>query len=303
MIEPSETDVSGLLRKVGPRAVPTLNVTTVVYQSTLHAWRREVRRRRVTRIALAMAVCLVLALAGSWIFQRGNGDDLVAIVSGSSGKTLRIGERLSSEENEVRLARVDGVIMRLAPHSAIVAASHNDVALERGSLYVETGPTANYEAKFRLITPYATVDHLGTQFVATLGPSGMQIAVRQGKLTIHTRQGEVRVIEAHDSAKVNKNGESARLSNQGADALWQWVNSDTLTILEGRTLYAVLVELSQRDGLALRFSEADVSSRAQGYVLHGPSLAVSPQVAINIVAASAGLRAQIVDQSLLIQPL
>lgn len=302
MIEPIENDVAELLRKVGARAAPKPEVAAAVYQAALTAWRREVRRRRMTRISLALAASVVLSVVGAWVLQP-HADNLVAIVSGSTERTLHVGERLASGENELRLARSDGVIMRLAVHSVLVAASKSDVRLESGHLYVETGDTATHETQFRLLTPFATIDHLGTQFVAALDDAGMQIAVRQGQLAVHTPQVANLIVAAHEATQVNSNGQSVRLLDQKADDLWQWVDKDTLIAIEGRTLYAVLAELSQRDGLALRFSKADISDRAHDYVLHGPSLTLTPRRAIDIVTASAGVRAQVADQVLTIQPL
>ncbi len=302
MIESIEKDVADLLRTVGARSAPKPEVTAAVYQSALTAWRREVRRRRMTRISLALAASVLLSVVGAWVLQP-HSDNLVALVSGTTGRTLHVGERLVSGDQELRLARLDGVIMRLAAHSVLVAASKSDMRLERGNLYVETGDTATHKTLFRLFTPFATLDHLGTQFVAALDDSGVQIAVRQGQLTVHTPQVADLVISAHEATLVNNSGQGVRLSDQKADDLWQWVAKDTLTIIEGRTLYAVLVELSQRGGLALRFSKVDISDRAHDYVLHGPSLALTPRRAIDIVTASAGVRAMFADQVLTIQPL
>jgi hypothetical protein len=122
------------------------------------------------------------------------------VKTGVSGKAeLLFADRTNMAVGPMTTIRLDKFVYDPSGGSGDVV-----VELTNGTFRFITGvqPPRNY----KIVTPYATMGIRGTEFVVTVTPSGIQISVTSGEVTVTTSTGQQITVTAGNTLSVSANG-------------------------------------------------------------------------------------------------
>jgi ferric-dicitrate binding protein FerR (iron transport regulator) len=324
--EGDDAELRELLRAAGARPQPPTEVTDEVRAAVAAEWRDLVASRRPQRRAapwLAAASVAVLAV-GAWLAMNrpdapGAVVAIVARLAGpaevrheaatswqslASGAELRAGDRVRTlGDGRAALRRADGLEIRLDVGTTLAIADDDLARLETGRVYVDAGVAGSRSGELVLETPIGSVRHLGTQYAVALAPAALEVAVREGRVTID-RRGNDAVASAGESVTVRADGRIERAALAPHDAAWYWAESTAPAFaIDGRTLDEFLVWAARETGRQLVYVSREVAQEAEQTVLKGSVDDLSPQQAITAVLATAPtLEARIAGAQLRISP-
>ena len=272
-----ETDLAGVLRAAGQRPRPPADVATAVRSAVLAEWRhvvaeRKARTRRL-RIRWSLAAAIVLGIGGiaAAILQtpgdvianvaRTEGD--VSVVAGWSargraafqGQALRSGQQVLTGDSgrvALELARLS-VRLDHATQVALVDPTHIKVA--RGSVYLDSGSGSPGASLLHVETPAGEIHHVGTQYAVRVLPSGVELAVREGKVELDTPGKLPEVATAGQRLDVSAAGSVARSTLRPDDAYWSWASSTAPQFdISGRKLSEFLSWAARESGRELVYA-------------------------------------------------
>lgn len=298
-------EVGGLLRTAGRRAAPPETVTAAVYEHAQRAWQTAVSRRRWVRrsYALAASVALMAILARAVMLQvpgmavgvvDGGAYTLATssywhLFAASRSAYLFSGDSLQTASTAVLVRSFSGAELHLDRHSRLTLSSPESVRLLQGRLFVHTyGPGS--ATRLRVLTDFGNVEHIGTEFLVSKDAQALMVAVRSGRVALHPTSREPVELQSGQAANIDSSGHVERRDLAAFDGIWDWV--DTLASpldIDGQSLYAVVSEIGQRAGLAIRFSDPASEAEARQLLLHGRALNLPPRAALDAVLATTSL--------------
>jgi ferric-dicitrate binding protein FerR (iron transport regulator) len=311
--EPYDDDeIARLLRNAGERDRPDAVMQAEVREAVEVEWRELVsvqeRRRRV--ITWAAAAGVALAALGIWLTapRLGRGPQSVAslvLVTGTvegridpehdwkpigSGTAIGAGQEIrTTDRSRAALVLASGLELRLDQASRLAFEPADEVALQEGAVYVDTGGAAGSRSDvFALRTASGTVHHLGTRYEARINGDELLVAIREGRVRIDTPGGVVSG-DAGEQILVD-DGRVSRRDRPAHDAAWDWVGEITPAYsIEGRTLAEFLSWAARETGRDLVFANAEAEREAARIVLRGSVDGLSPDESITAVGATTGL--------------
>lgn len=321
-----EPEVESLLHLAGRR--PTLQEQTVapVREAARAAWRQQVRRTaRRRRIGIAAAVALPLAaglsLAVGWLpflpavpppaprtlatLEIRTGGVFVTKTQGTE-RNLAAGSVVTTDEaGQAALSLAGGPSVRIDVSSVVRLESAELIALDRGGVYVDSGPVAAGGPPLVINTPLGTVRHLGTQFevrlVGDVPSAALRVRVREGAVRVE-HEGRSHEARAGDELTIASSGEARHAAAPVEGPVWDWVQRTAPPLaIEGATLTAFLDWVSRETGLPWRFSDPAVERASRGIVLHGTIEGLTPEEALSVVLPGCGLRHRRGEQALLLE--
>ena len=311
-------EVGGLLQSAGRRLAPPATVSAAVYQQTHRAWQADVRRRSWIRRGYALAASVALAA----IVFRGATLQVPRLVVGvvdqgaytlvtrsywhalapAGSAYLFAGDSLQTASTPVSVQRFNGAELRLDRESRLTLASPQAVQLLQGRLFVRSYG-AGSAANLRVLTAFGSVEHLGTEFLVSKDRRALVVAVRSGRVALHSAAREPVELRAGQAADVDAAGHVERRELAAFDGIWDWVDAlaDPLEI-DGQSLYAVVAEIAQRAGLTVRFSDSAAEAEARQLLLHGRALDLPPRNALDAVLATTSLNGAVDGRQIVIAP-
>lgn len=229
------------------------------------------------RPALAIAATLILVLTAVWLFRTGGSPiatttvATVELLRGESAAAigLGVGQKIAAGEEidtaagaptMVALRMASGHSVRLHADSKLRLDSGGRIQLERGAVYVDSGPNGA-PSSLEIGTPHGTVREIGTQYEVRLGDDDdgtMRVRVREGSVSL-SRSGETFAASRGEELTVDKSGGVDRLTFTDAD--WSWVIAAAPAFdTDGQTLAAYLTWVSRETGLEIVWDDPDLES-------------------------------------------
>jgi len=309
---PSDEEVAALVAGAGPRLEPPEADLRRIREAARAEWHRRhtACARRPAPIAgwLALAACLLLAVALGWFATRGvpapppESVARLEIVRGpvrptglAAGDALLAGARIETgggaDAGAVALRLADGATLRLDSDTALVLASARSVRLERGAVYVDSDAAPG--AGVAVETALGTVREIGTRFEVRLAPAGgaaLAVGVREGRVAVAAGSA-AHEVAAGERIELAADGAVSRRPLAADDPAWSWIAAAAAPLeIEGRTLGELLSRYTIETGRPARFADPGLEAEAAGVVLHGSVTGLDPDEVLEAAVAGAGLR-------------
>ena len=258
------------------------------------------RRRRNLGFAAAAAVIVLAVFAGLQLMGPPNHQPTlihsvrgaVAVVdsagvasNASSGSALRVGTRIeTAADSRVALLLPSGHSVRLDTDSQLLLVSPAVVALERGAVYVDSGPgSAVADSPLTVRTNFGTVHDVGTQFLVRDEGASLHIGVREGLVRLNGAEG-THQIDKGAALTLDAQGQVIRTEILAYGPEWDWVGQITPTMdIAGRPLLEFLDWVSTESGLRLVFADPSTAEAAEQIILKGSVTGMSPDEALQAV--------------------
>ena len=324
--EPPADEIAALLDAAGRRprlpeeeVAPIRAAAREVFQRQA---RRNARRRHVVWAAGAsLAAGLLLAIGLTLRSPAAPGDGrpvaTVEMMAGDvavldaegrpaasqtvlSGAVLRTGE---SGRAAVRLP--GGTSVRIDAGSAVRLDSPRLVSLERGAVYVDSGPAGTPGQEVEIATSLGSVRHVGTQFETRLlprsGGPALRVRVREGTVLVE-QEGETHRVRAGDELVLaaGSRPERAGISVHGPG--WDWIQRTAPPFeIEGARLVDFLDWASRETGLPWRLAGLGAGSRPEDVILHGSIEGLTAEDALAVVLPSSGYRHRRAGEEIVIE--
>jgi ferric-dicitrate binding protein FerR (iron transport regulator) len=313
--EATRDEVAALVRLAGPREAPPADVAARVRGVVEDEWRQRVRARAGRRIATwaglglaAASLMLILRIDTSRPVPGGEAV-MVAVVERTSGRVSlivpleRTGAEAAAEGRDLArgatirtgtgsyagLRMASRALVRLDADTEVRLTDRLTLQLERGAIYIDSGPDA--ESGLEVRTSIGTARDIGTQFEVRLMDAALRVRVRDGLVRLSHRS-LTHDAAARDELTASADGSLARRVISLRDPGWAWViHAAPPFVLEGRTL-ADLVKWVEREG-GLRVTFRDPSIQPSSILLHGSIDGLTPVEALTMVLPTCGLTHQV----------
>ncbi len=295
------------------RASLPATVPSDAAETHAHAHAHEAAPRRARwPLALAASVAVALVAGGlSWQSSRPGATVAVAeLVRGPVSITRpglvgthesALGASASVAARQVVSTGVDGaallrlgpgLTLRLAANSRLALTAAGEVSLEAGMAYVDADPRHGTQP-LTVATSLGNVRHLGTQYSVSATGSRLEVAVREGRVQWSGSAGrEPLEAGAGEALRIPAAGVVERLVVAQDDPRWAWLGALPLPFeLQGASLSAFLEWYSRESGRVVSFGGPGEAARAREVLLSGSIAGLSPDEALQVVVASAGVTA------------
>ena len=313
-MSPEERDVARLLRAIGPRETMPEELKARwerQFRKELQPVLQKRRARRYTAMGLIASVVAVgLVTALGWQAPREaaprievvsvSGDSRVT-QTGHSARALRTGQSLSVEETiatgEGSFAALNygGYDLRLNSGTQLQFAK-GGISLESGKIYISNEAGGAERRGITVLTPFGSVEDIGTQFTVNVHALGAVSTVRRGTIVVSTGDEHVRAQAAAGSARQISfdSTQLVQLSDGPASGPdWEWIyNSSPGFVLEGQTVAAFLQWSSRESGMHLKYTTESAEIYARTTILHGDIMDLNPDQAVEPVLAGTHLEAR-----------
>jgi len=284
----SEQALRELFARVRPRQAPPAADTEEIRAALYAEWDAVTGRRvRFRRFATSAAAAIFVA-AGSWLLldrtpppapvtvaqvERVQGrveldvdGDAVALRSGDSvpqGATIATGTGL------VALRLESGGSLRLASRTRMSLQAASAVALEAGAVYFDSEDARTAGEPLTIATSFGSVRDVGTQFIADVEATRLEVGVREGSVTV-ARDDEQVAADAGEKITLRDGAAASRepLTTFGND--WAWAERLAPPFdIDGRRLIELLEWVAAQTGRTLAFSDPAAERTARETVLTG----------------------------------
>ncbi len=319
---PDSDPIALLLRRAGKRVQPPDQSTERVRAAVHAAWLAGLRRHRRRRYLLAAAASAALAVIGAafWRMPEPGGDVVAQVLRGAGELVLtragaplppgrpvtevHSGDQLRVMGNRgVALDSASGLALRVAAGTRLTWRDAEHIELQAGGLYVDSAATGSAAAPLRVVTPLATVQHVGTRFVVHTDAHQLRVAVRDGRVSVTPRRGARLQLEGGEVVESLSNGQLRRFQRADDNVDWGWVDAlAPATLIDGRMLHDVLAELARQGGMQLHYATGDVELAARSLPLNGQPLQLHARAALAAVLAATPFEARYRAADILIQP-
>lgn len=309
--EADDGDLARLLAAAGARAKAAPQAVADVRAAVEAEWRATVaaRRRRRQYTGWAMAAGVAVAAVAVWLarplYQVGaepvasltrivgdvqvkSGDGHWSAVAG--GSRIRSGDVVrTTAGGRAALALSNGVQLRLDTGTRVAFNDASGAALTRGAVYVDSGASAGGAvARFVLSTPDGDVRHLGTQYLAKVDGSSLQLAVREGRVELSGSRGPV-TANAGELLSVS-DGTVMRTMLAANAPEWGWVSDVTPPFsIDGRSVDEFLAWAARETGRRIVYATPEAERQARTVTLSGTVQELPPDQAVAAVLATTSL--------------
>lgn len=321
----ADNDIRKLMVLAGRRQEPPADVRARVHASVLAAWQdqtahagsgaRKQWRKGVGRIPWAIAASLLLAL-GSWALlwspSQAPVGQLAFVSGGYSLQQAAAGAELAGSEQPTLVSYrlgdpiapgalvqtlIDGYLkitlkqgssLRLDHSTSVTLQNNGHLWLHKGRIYIDS---PGRESQVTIVTPYASVTDVGTQFTVALIAEGVSVAVREGLVNVSVGEGQAVSAKAHNGMgemlQVDSKQQVTRQPIATTDLSWEWIHQASADFdLSDNSLYDFLRWASREGGLELRFTSEAAELAARQTRLHGSIAGMTPLEAIQAVLAT-----------------
>jgi ferric-dicitrate binding protein FerR (iron transport regulator) len=217
-----------------------------------------------------------------------------------NGQVVAAGEEIVTEAGRVALLLDSGTSVRLDEHSRLRLLAPGELALDRGAVYVDTGP-GEARAAVEIHTSAGVVRDIGTQFEVRAGDDAVRVRVREGAVVMRTGAGEHRV-DPGGELRVDAAGSVSRQPVPTFGTQWGWVAQITpMMPLEGRSAREFLDWVAREKGWQLRFADESVESAASRILVSGSVDHLSLDQVLDAVLPTCQMTHQVTDGVLLVE--
>ncbi len=310
---PREDQLATLIRLANDSSAPPAHRLERAREVVHAHWRRQLRQRRgrgaLRAGAWLAAAALLMTVVGLALWNGSPTEDrqagrvvAVAMHSGTApvqvGQEVSAGFELDTGQGQVALLLGGRTSVRLDRETSIRVLSPTSVALDHGTLYVDSGPMAgSMEVHLRA----GLIRDIGTQFEVRAREGAVRVRVREGKVILNT-QGRSHEIAAGGRIEVNATGDVTRGKIAIHGDTWNWVTSMTPMLeLEGLSARQFLDWAARESGWELRFADQDLEHAAESIVLSGSTGELTIQQALDAVLPTCRMTHQVDEGVLLVR--
>ncbi|MEJ2087878.1 MAG: FecR domain-containing protein [Gammaproteobacteria bacterium] len=278
----ADQDIRQLLALAGPRLQPPADMQSRVRAATLAAVAElpepvAQQDRRPGRI-LAFAAALLLAVGAGFLFSRLPEEASPAaageVVYATGGYTVRGSESGSSSlmagsivqtsrEGRLLVALTGDRTIRIDHGSSLTLHSPAEVWLHSGRIYVD----APGEESMTVVTPYAAVTDVGTQFEVSVVGDALEVATRTGRVDVALGDRTVRsqaVPGTGEHLVINGLTLTSRSPISTMGARWQWTqDARPLFPVRDRSVSEFLEWAARESGRSLIYASELVEQQAE----------------------------------------
>ena len=326
--------VAELIRLAGRRQAPPAERVERIRAAVQSHWHQQVQGRRRTKL-FWIAGTLAAAAAVTWLLvvaprltltgpapvpaRALKIESIVGEVraldanpgAADKGRLLHRGDAVETgqtletgETGRVAFGSRSGPLLRLDASSRLRVLPDAVVALDRGALYVDTGPAGGTTAGALTVrTPLGVLQHVGTQFEARMEAGTLRVIVREGAVRFKGKGGP-RLLERGSEMSVDEAGSVSTDTVSPSDPEWDWIEAVTpMPDLEGRTLRSFLDWAARERGLELAFADAATEQSASQIKLSGSVQDLTVEEALGAVLPTCSMTHEIEGDRLIVEPL
>lgn len=254
-----------------------------------------------------MAVALTVvgsraALQGNGLLDRWFGRERALVAQ----TAVRVGDSLATASDTAALLRVGTALtLRVAPDSQLRFDAPERVTLLRGRLYVDSGARTGRGAPLVVSTAWADVQHIGTRYLVQLTPVRLEVAVREGRVQLARDDGSAPAqAGAGEGLRVMPSTSAIeRFETRTHGPQWAWLEAIPAPLdIEGATLERFLEWYAAESGRRIVFGSALERERLGATRLSGSVAGLSPDEALDAVAAIADLSVRRDSEQVIVEP-
>lgn len=317
-VNPDRDVLGEIIQAAGRRPLPSTADYEEVLAASRAAWQDKVRKTRRRRVSYALAASLAAALVvatGNLVLRPQQAIAVAMVLQGTTeiltpdselwrpldrADALYAGTQIRTrDDGRISLDLPLGTSLRVNANTRLSLVSGDRIALERGTVYLDSGPGVR-TAQFAVDTAHGTVRDIGTQFELASEAISLRVRVREGRVEIdQSGSAELRA-DAGEELMLRGTGGIERSNIAPDAAVWAWTEAlAPAQAIDGRSAYDVLVWVARETGRELRFADPTVERQARAAILSG-SQQLSPAEALEVAAATSALNYEIVGGEILI---
>ena len=312
----ADEEIARTLAQAGARPVIAAELAATVRRNVESAWRESLsvrrgqrRRRRSLLAAAALLVGVGVASIGWRIAHRAAPAFGVFLAARGSvdirsphaapiavgGMPLIEGTRVRTGPAGRALLAIGDTSIRIAPDSVVTFERADRIRLEAGRIYLDFGSHDAPAGELALVTPFGSIEHLGTQFQAELRPLELTVSVREGHVRLLSGRGE-QLVGAREAARVGATGTTRIESIATSGALWAWTTALAPDFpIEGRSLAEFLSWYARETGKRIDYASPEIRVAAQQTRLSGSIAGLTPDDALTAILASTPFEYSVLD--------
>lgn len=302
-----EDEIAALIRLAGRRPAVPEEVAARVRAAAHEHWREGLRRRARVRwlwtgAALAAAALVILAVvlrvdtSAPPIPQK-----LVQIELRYGPVGIRDGEIETGEGGRVAVRLLSGHSVRLDSDSRLRILGRTALALDRGTVYVDSGARTRAAEPLLLRTPWGVVRETGTQYEVRVRRGSLRIRVREGLVVLRAADGAIHGVGAAQELEMDGRKLSAtrEIATHGPE--WGWTAGlAPMPDLEGLSARAFLETIAREGGWRLEFADPETARLAAETTLQGSAEGLTPEQALEAVLPACGMSHRILFGRLIV---
>ena len=273
-------------------------------------WRdqlRQTQQARTQRWAGLVAACLIGAAVLTWWSPRPSSAVMGIVANEFAGgivvthpepaagpalraTTLRVGQSVDAKASTV-IKLSNGGYLKMQAGSALAFDSAAEINLRNGTIYLDFDPGVAHTA-LHIRTPFAVVQHLGTQYEVALSPAQLRVRVREG--TVQIKGAIAARAQAGEELTISPGSALQRRAIASYGNEWSWVDSLSGNFeAEGQSILQLLHWVARETGRRVEFADESVNQVAARAILHGSIRGLSPDVALRAMLSTTSLVADV----------
>jgi ferric-dicitrate binding protein FerR (iron transport regulator) len=311
-----EDSLAQLLRAAGPRVEVPTPVHAAAHAAALEAWQQAVarrrRRRRYLGFSLAAAATMLVAI-GALLWRTTHfemGAAPIGVMVQSFG-TVEVDQRQvrgrapagnlvsgavieTATGSGARVWLHQGQELRIDAHTRLKLRKGGRVLLQRGRIYAAAGDSQRNPLRVR--TEWGEVSDIGTRFEVSVDEQGLNVRVRDGRVSVTPTRGTATELGAGAAARVSPDGVLHRRSIATYGPEWGWMLGLGASFdIDGRSLAEFLSWIAAEMGWKLEYVGARSEQLAREHVLHGSTTDLTPEESLRVVMKSSGVAYRLQD--------
>jgi ferric-dicitrate binding protein FerR (iron transport regulator) len=312
-----------LFRNVSSRERPSREEEQAV-RASLHAqWLKMTRRRRIRRLAFALASAASVVLAvvvglnllqapkpAGFVIELARVEKAVGRVESTpvtadagpltTNTVLGAGQQVvTSTNSRLAIRWLSGESVRLDENTVIRLHSGNEIELSSGQIYIDTDQ-ADLNSQLVIKTPNGVVRHLGTRYLTAVRGDGISISVRDGRVQLQSTgleaeagAGERMILDASGAYELET------ISTYGP--MWQWTEAVAPAFpSDGRSLAEFLGWVARESGRELIYDSTEAEQLARQTELRG-QVDMEPMRALGVMTQTTDLESRVNAGSIIIK--
>jgi ferric-dicitrate binding protein FerR (iron transport regulator) len=207
----------------------------------------------------------------------------------AAGAGIAAGDVVTVRDGAGALLRLGpGLSLRVAAGTEATVASTERVELRAGRVFVDALPGA--DDALTVATSRGDVRHLGTQYEVVDDSGRVEVAVREGRVQVASAGAAAMEAAAGELLVLRAGAPAERQAIADAAARFGWIAAlPSPVVIDGRPLAEFLSWYARETGRSVSFASADLERQAATITLSGSVDGLSPEAALEVVAASTDL--------------
>ncbi|MBM4192679.1 MAG: hypothetical protein FJ196_06460 [Gammaproteobacteria bacterium] len=257
---------------------------------------RNAAPRRRWMLAAAASV-LIVAFSGLslWVYRDSPPRVVVATVTAVHGDgSLRVDDlvhaeqRIKSGATTLSMTLASGLVVRVAPDSALTFIEADRFELERGRIFIDSNP-ARSKDPLLVKTALGEVSHVGTRYFVEYDQKRLSVAVREGMIALQQADDFRSRATATAGEQLNLSSSRPerveRTTVSAADTRWRWIEMVPSPLdIDGLSLGVFLEWYEQETGRRVTLRDASPETTLSGNIA-----GLSPDDALDAIALAVEL--------------